>query len=187
MVNATDLKTGTTFLLEEEPFQVVKYEHQKIGRGGANVKVSLRNLKTGEFKETTFNSSKKLEEITTTKKRAQYLYNDGSNAVFMDPENYSQNEISLEVLGDSVMFIKEGSNVDVLFLNETPLSVEIPPNVTLEVSQTEPGVKGNSATNIFKPAKLENGLDVKVPLFVKQGDKVRIDTRTSSYVERVND
>jgi len=187
MINATDLKGGTTFLFEEKPYQVVKYEHQKIGRGGATVKVSMRNLSTGQLEAKTFNGQVKFDEITTLKKRLQYLYNDGDVATFMDPSNYSQTEISIDVLGDSLLFIKEGSDVDVLFWDETAISVDIPPKVTLKVTETEPGHKGNSATNVYKPATLENGLEVKVPLFVKNGDKIRIDTRTSEYVERVND
>lgn len=184
MIEATALKTGKTFLLEGKPYQVVKYSHQKIARGGGIVKLSVRNLETGSLEEKTLNSSVKLEEISTTKKSLQYLYNDGASAVFMDPTTYEQVEVPLGVVKDQLPFIKEGEEASVLFWSEKPLSVEIPPKVTLKVVDTTPGVRGNSATNIYKPAVLENGLKIKVPLFIKKGDKVRVDTRTGEYIER---
>lgn len=186
MITATDLKNGITFLLDDKPYKVVKYSHTKIGRGGATVRVSARNLETGELTEKTFNGGAKVDEVATSKSRMQYLYNDGERATFMDPSSYEQTEISVDILGDTIYFMKEGSEVDVLFWEGKALSVDIPPKVVLEVVQTDPGVKGNSATNVYKPAKLENGLEVKVPLFIKTGDKVRVDTRTSEYIERSN-
>lgn len=186
MISATELKNGTTFLMDGRPYQVVKYAHSKIGRGGANVKVSVRNLESGNLSEKTFSSSNKFEEVTTNKKRMQYLYNESGTVYFMDNTTYEQNESSASVLGDLIKFVKEGEEVNVLFWDERILSIEIPPKVVLDVAETEPGVKGNSATNIYKPAKLSNGLELKVPLFIKSGDKVRVDTRTSEYVERVN-
>lgn len=187
MISASDLKNGVTFLHEGKPASVVKYEHIKVGRGGATIRVMMRDLTSGTLLERTFSPINKFEEINTPKKKMQYLYNDGENAVFMNPTDFSQSELSLELLGDSILYIKEGSEVDVLFFDETPLSIEIPPKVDLVVTETNPGVKGNSATNIFKPAKFGNGLESKVPLFIKVGDKVRIDTRTGAYVERVTD
>lgn len=186
MISATQLKNGTTFEMDGMPFKVIKYTHQKIGRGGANVKLVVRNLQTGNQEEKTINSNAKVDEISTTKRPLQYLYNDGSNASFMDPRNFEQVEIPMKVIKNQLPFIKEGETAEILFWNEKPLSVEIAPKVTLRVKETTPGTKGNSATNVFKPAKLENGLEVKVPLFVKEGDKVRIDTRTGEYTERVN-
>lgn len=186
MISATQLKNGTTFVMNGTPFKVTKYTHQKIGRGGANVKLVVRNLQTGNQEEKTINSNAKVDEISTTKRPLQYLYNDGSSASFMDPRSFEQVEIPMKVIKDQLPFIKEGETAEILFWNEKPLSVEIAPKVTLRVKETTPGVKGNSATNVFKPAKLENGLEVKVPLFVKEGDKVRIDTRTGEYTERVN-
>lgn len=191
MITATDLKNGTTFLSDDKPFKVVKYTHTKMGRGGATVRVSARNLETGDLAEKSFDAGNKVDEITTSKKRMQYLYNDGENASFMDPANYNQIEIPLSILGDTISFIKEGSEVDVLFWDppaggRVALSVDIAPKVVLEVTDTDPGVKGNSASNVYKSAVLENGLQVKVPLFIKIGDKVRVDTRTSEYIERAN-
>jgi len=184
MITATDLKNGTTFLDSDKPYKVVKYNHIKMGRGGATVRVMARNLETGDLAELTYDAGNKINEISTSKKRMQYLYKDGDNACFMDPATYEQTEIDLDVLGELIAFIKEGSEVDVLFWDGEALSVDIAPKVVLEVAETDPGVKGNSATNIYKPAKLENGLTVKVPLFIKVGDKIRVDTRTSEYIER---
>jgi len=186
MISATDLKNGTTFLIDNRPYQVVKYSHSKIGRGGANVKVSVRNLETGKLSEKTFNSSNKFDDVTTIKKKMQYLFTDADTATFMDEATYEQIEVPYAVFGEKIKYINEGDNVNVLFLDDRVLSLEIPAKVVLEVAETNPGVKGNSATNIYKPAKLSNGLELKVPLFIKKGDKVRVDTRTSEYAERVS-
>lgn len=185
MISATTLKNGKTFLMDGNPYRVIKYFHQKIGRGGATVKLRVRNLQSGQMEEKTLNSAAKVDEISTTKKSLQFLYQDGSTASFMDPATYDQVEIPVDVLGDDLQYIKEGETADVLFWDGRALSVDIPPKVTLAVSQTDPGAKGNSATNVYKPAKLENGLTVRVPMFIKIGDKVRVDTRTGEYVERV--
>lgn len=185
MVQATALKNGKTFLMNGTPYRVSNYFHQKIGRGGATVKLKVRNLENGQTEEKTINSTVKVDEISTTKRPLQFLYQDGTMASFMDPVSYEQVEIPVDVLGDDLRYVKEGETADVLFWDSRALSVEIPPKVTLAVVQTDPGAKGNSATNVYKPAKLENGLVVKVPLFIKNGDKVRVDTRTGDYVERV--
>ncbi len=184
MINATDLKGGTTFLHNNQPFRVIKYNLVKMGRGGATVKVSARNLETGSVNEFGFSSNIKIESVSTLKKQLQYLFNDGVTATFMDPKSFEQTEISVEILKSELPYIKEGENVDVLFWGEKALSVDIQPKVTLAVNETDPGVKGNSVSNLYKPAKLENGLSLKVPLFIKIGDKIRVDTRTGDYVER---
>jgi len=184
MISATDLKNGVTFKLDGDPYKVVKYTHQKIGRGGANIKLKIRNLKTGDLEDKTFNSTYKVEEIQTSKKPLQYLYKDEDNVTFMDPSNFEQMEIPVESISDELPFIKEGQNVDVLLWDGKPLSLDLPPKVTLEVAETDPGVRGDTASNVYKSAILENGLSVKVPLFIKKGDKVRVDTRSGEYVER---
>ena len=125
-----------------------------------------------------------MEEANTYKSKLQYLYKDQVNAVFMDLRSFEQVEIPLKVLGDQILFVKEGAESTVLFWDQTALSVEIPPKVVLTIAQTDPGVKGNSASNIYKSAVLENGLKVKVPLFIKAGEKIRVDSRTSEYIER---
>lgn len=189
MIKATDLKNGTTFLHYGRPYQVVKYSLIKMGRGGAVVKTSARNLETGSIEEISYSSNNSVEEANTSKKQLQFLYKDAANAVFMDPKTYEQTEIPLKVLGSDITFVKEGENVDVLFWSldgsrDKVLFVELPPKIVLKVKECDPGVKGNTVSNIYKPAVLENGLKTKVPLFIKVGDKVRIDTRTGDYVER---
>ncbi len=184
MISSTDLKNGTTFLSDGKPYKVVKYSHIKIGRGGATVKVTVRNLETGSVEDKTFSSNVKVEDISTVKKRLQFLYVDEDSVVFMDPGSYEQVEIAVSIVENELLFIKEGEKVDVLFWDDKALSVDISPKVELEVVDTDPGVKGNSASNVYKQAKLENGLSIKVPLFIENGDKIRIDTRTSEYVER---
>lgn len=186
MINATDLKNGVTFLQYGKPYQVIKYTLIKMGRGGAVVKVLTKNLESGATEEKTFSSNVAVEEANTYKRKLQYLYHDGVNATFMDPKDFSQTEISLEILGDDLKYIKEGENIDVLFWDEKALSIALAPSVVMEVIETDPGVKGNSASNMYKPATLENGIATKVPLFIKQGEKIKVDTRTGEYLERAN-
>ena len=191
MINATDLKAGITFEMDGRPYKVVKYIHQKIGRGGATVRVTLRNLINANLEERTMNSTSKLTEISTRKRSLQYLYKDGKAATFMDAKTYEQIEIPISLIEDELRYIKEGEDADVLFWDDPPsgearkpLSIEISPKATLTVVETDPGVKGNSATNMYKPAILENGSSVKIPLFIKKGEKIVVDTRTGEYVER---
>lgn len=185
MIPVTELRKGVTFEMGGAPYKVLEYHHIKIGRGGATIRISVRNLVTGFQEEKTFNNGASVSPINTVKRRLQYLYS-GDDAVFMDPKTYEQVEISRETLASDLNFLKEGQQIDVLFWDERPLGVELPPNVTLTVAEADPGVKGNSASNFYKPAKLENGLQLKVPLFINKGDKVRVDTRTGEYVERAN-
>jgi len=184
MISATDLKNGVAFLTEGQPYQVIKYSLIKLGRGGATVKITARNLETGSVTEKSFSSNTSVDEVNTYKRRLQFLYKDANSCVFMDPKTYEQIEIPLKILAEQAAFLKEGEGVDVLFWDEKALSLELPPEVILKVVESDPGVKGNSATNIYKPAKLENGLTIKVPLFIKVGDLVKVDTRTGEYLER---
>ena len=185
MVNVTDLRSGVTFVENGKPYVVLKYDHKKLGRGNAVIKTQVRNLRTGNVEERGFTSGGKVEEIFTTRRQVQYLYKDDKTAVFMDPESYEQIEIPLKVIAEPIRYIKEGEVVWVLFWENEPLSLELPPNVAMKIHYTDPGVKGNSATNIYKSATLENGLNVKVPLFINNGDIIRLDTRTGDYIERV--
>lgn len=185
MIEATDLRAGTCFLMDGRPYRVVKYTHSKIARGGGTVKLSVKNLENGKIEDKSLNSSAKVDDIQISKKPLQFLYKDAANASFMDAKTFEQVEIPLKILGEQIKFIKQGSDADVLFWDDRPLSVDIAPKVVLEVTDTAPGVKGDSATNVFKSAKLENNLELKVPLFIKTGDKVSVDTRTGEYVERV--
>lgn len=184
MINATSLRIGSAFLYESRPFKVTKYELIKMGRGGATVKVNCVNLETGSNVEHAFSSNLTFEEVDLKKQTLQYLYRDAKNAIFMDSKTFDQVEIPLAVLGAGISYVKEGENINVLFWDDKPLSIELSPKVVLAVKETDPGVKGNSATNIYKPAVLENGLKLKVPLFVNTGDKIRVDTRTGEYIER---
>lgn len=186
MINVTDLRAGATFIQDGKPFLVVKYEHKKIGRGSAVIKTQVRNLKTGATEEKGFISGGKVEEIVTSRRVLQYLYKDASSAYFMDPRSYDQIEIPLAVVTDQIDYVREGENVTILFWENEALSVELAPNVVMTVITTDPGVKGNSATNMYKPATLENGVSVRVPLFINKGDRIRVDTRSGEYLERAN-
>lgn len=183
-MNSTDLKNGATFLHYGKPYKVLKYSFIKMGRGGATVRVSAFNLESGATEELSFSSNVKVEAITTTKKKMQYLYKDETIAYFMDANTYEQVEIPLSLVAEEISYIKEGDGANILFWEDKPLSIDIPPKVTLQVVETDPGVKGNSATNVYKAAVLENKLEVKVPLFINKGDSVVVDTRDGTYVER---
>ncbi len=192
MISVTELRSGRTFEENGEPFVVLKYEHLKMGRGTANIKVKVRNLKTGAVLEKTFISGAKVSEISTVKRKLQYLYCGATssayckdNFYFMDPKTFEQLEIPRDLISDQAPFLREQAMVDVLFWSEKPLSIELPPKMEFEVKETGPGVKGDSATNIFKPAVLDNGLKIKIPLFINQGERILVDTRTGEYVERV--
>ena len=183
-INVTDLKGGVAFLHYGKPYQVVKYNLIKLGRGSATVRVTARNLETGGTEEIAYQSNTSVEEANTEKRKLQYLYKDGSGAYFMDPATFEQIEIPLAVLGGQISYIKEGESVSVLFWEDKALSFDLPPKVVLKVIETDPGVKGNSASNIYKTAVLENGIKTKVPLFINAGEDIRVDTRTGEYVER---
>ncbi len=187
MLASTELKNGVTFLADGKPYRVLKYTFIKMGRGGATVKISVRNLESGSVEEKSYSSNVKVEEVTTTKRILQYLYKDAVSAFFMDMGSYEQIEIPISVIADELPYIKEGETATILFWGEKPLSIEIPPKVTMTIGETDPGVKGNSASNMYKSATLlENGIEVKVPLFINKGEKVRVDTRTGEYVERAS-
>jgi len=190
-INVNDLKTGTTFQLDNTPFRVLHYSHTKMGRGNATIKVKAQNLKTRDIIEKSFISGSSVTAITTQKRPLQYLYQENENFVFMDPDTFDQYTLDKTVIGSPAAFLKAGQTVDVLFWQSpqedetlTPLSLDLPPKLTFTVTDAPPATRGNSATNLFKTVKLENGLQVKAPLFIKTGDKVRIDTRTGEYVER---
>lgn len=187
MIPVTELRNGTTFQVEGEPFVVLKYEHTKLGRGKANIRVKIRNLLTGRVLEKTFISGAKVEPIQTQKKKMQYLYQEGENFYFIDPASFEQIAIPADLLGEQAKFLKEGRSVTVLFWEGRPLSVELPITMEFEVRETGPGVKGDTTARSFKPATLNNGIVVKVPLFIKVGDKIKVDTRSGEYIERVGE
>lgn len=185
MISATDLRKGVTFELDGELYRVLEYQHSYIGRGSANVRTKLRNLRTGRTLDRTFSASEKLEEVRLELRQVQFLYRDGDLYYFMDTETYEQPALSGEVLGDRVSYLKEGLVLSLSMYEAQPVEIELPVTVELEVTQTEPGVKGDTATGATKRATLETGLIVQVPLFVEQGDVIRVDTRTDEYLTRV--
>jgi elongation factor P len=180
---ATELKTGKIYKEEEQPFLVLKYDHIKSARGGANVKVKVRNLITGAVLEKSYLASGRVEDADVIRKNAHYLYKD-KGYVFMDPETYEQVTIPEEVVGDSARFLSEGDTAQVLYFEGRPVSLDLPNNLVFEVVYTEPGYKGNTVSNVYKDAKLNNEAVVKVPTFIKIGDRIKVDTRTGEYVSK---
>lgn len=185
MINSTDLKNGVTFLYYEKPYKVINYSLIKMGRGSATVKLMVKNLETGSTEPLSLGTENKFEELNTEKRRLQFLFKDTTTATFMDPQTFDQMEVPVSVIKEELPYIKEGDNVDLLFWNgDKVLSIVISPKVTLQVVETDPGVKGNTVSNLYKPATLDNGIIIKVPLFINVGEKIVVDTRTASYVER---
>ena len=182
---AGDFRNGTTSEMEGNVFKVVEFQHVKPGKGAAFVRVKMKNVITGAVIERTFNPSEKLQGAEIEKREMQYLYNDGGLYYLMDNETYEQIPLNEEQLGDALKYIKENMNVTVLSYKGKVFNVEPPMFVELEVTYTEPGFSGNTTTTSGKPATLENGLEISVPLFVNIGDKIRIDTRTGLYMERL--
>ncbi len=184
MISVTDLRSGTCFEDNGNIFVVLSYEHIKMGRGSANIKVKVKNIKTGATTEKGFINGAKVKPINVLKREMQYLYKDNDTAYFMNPKNFEQITIPLKLI-DGDEYLKEGSTFSISFLNgDEPLSVNLPPKMDFEVFETGPGTKGNSTSNNYKDAILENGLKTKVPLFINIGDRVRIDTRTGAYTEK---
>ena len=182
---AGDLRNGNTFELDNSVFRVVEFQHVKPGKGAAFVRTKIKNVITGAVLERTFNPSEKLQGAEIEKREMQYLYNDGDLYYFMDNETYEQMPLNAEQLGDSLKYIKENMNVKILSFKEKVFAVEPPMFVELEVTYTEPGFAGNTTTTSGKPATLENGLEISVPMFINIGDVIKIDTRTGEYMERV--
>lgn len=183
MIAVTDLRAGTIFEDKGENFKVMTYEHIKVGRGSASVRVKVKNLKTGSITDKSFISNAKVGSAHVEKRDYQYLYKDSDSAYFMNPQTYEQITIPLKIL-DEHIFLKEGEIFSLNFLNGEPLSLNLPPKMEFTISEADPSLRGNSATNIYKDAVLENGLKLRVPLFIKTGDRVRVDTRTREYSER---
>ncbi len=182
---AGDLRNGTTFELDNQVFRVVEFQHVKPGKGAAFVRTKIKNVITGAVLERTFNPSEKLQGAEIEKREMQYLYNDDDLYYFMDNVTYEQLPLNKEQLGDSLKYIKENMTVKTLSFKGKVFAVEPPIFVELEVTYTEPGFSGNTTTTSGKPAKLENGLEISVPLFIEIGDIIRIDTRTGEYMERI--
>ena len=185
MIPVTNLRNGTFFEKNGVPFEVLKYTHSKIGRGTANIKVKLRNLKTGALAERTFISGAKVAPAELEKKEAQFLYQDGKSYYFMDSVSFDQFSLAQKNLGNKAKFLKEAGKVKILFYKKEPLSIELPLKIKLKVIEAPPGVRGNTSTNIFKEVVLENKITVKAPLFIKTGDIIVVDTRSGEYLKKV--
>lgn len=185
MIGVSDFKNGTIFEWENGIYRVVWFQHHKPGKGGAVMRTKIRNVRTGAIIEQTFKSGEKFKEAEMTRRKKQYLYGDGNGYTFMDQETYDQISVPKEKIGDLAVYLKENMEVDALYLGEEFLALDLPASVELKVSQTVPGVKGDSVSNTTKPATLETGAEVLVPLFVKEGDTIKVDTRTGEYVGRV--
>ena len=185
MITANDLRRGTVFEMDGELYRCLDYQHSYIGRGSANVKVRLRNLRTGATIDRTLSPTTRLQDVRLESREVQYLYNDGDFYYFMDTETYEQPALSVNVLGDAVNFLKDNQILKIAFYEGEAVEVELPTTVDLEVTYAEPGVKGDTATGATKSVTTETGLKVQVPLFVNEGDVIRVDTRTGEYLTRV--
>ncbi|MEY4605739.1 MAG: elongation factor P [Ilumatobacteraceae bacterium] len=184
-ITTNDLKNGITLELDNGLFQVVEFQHVKPGKGGAFVRTKLRNLKTGNVFDRTFNAGVRVEQAMLEKKDMQFLYRDGDDYVFMDLESFDQQTVAPTALGDAADYMIENSVAIIAFYNGEIVTVEIPAAVELAVADTEPGVQGDRVSGARKPATLETGKVVQVPLFINVGDRVKVDTRTGDYITRV--
>ncbi len=184
MITAGDFRNGVTFDMDGQVYQVVEFQHVKPGKGAAFVRTKFKNVITGAVVEKSFNPTDKFENAYVERKEYEYLYNDGELYYFMDSETYEQLPLNADKLGDNFKFVKENDVVKIMSYKGNVFGVEPPLFVELEVTDTEPGVRGDTATNVTKPATLETGAVIKVPIFINSGEKIRIDTRTGEYMER---
>jgi elongation factor P len=185
MYDTTDIRKNLKFMLDGVPCMVVDFQFVKPGKGQAFTRTKLRNMLTGTMLERTFKTGERFEKADMEERQQQFLYPEGDNYVFMDTKSYEQLYLSREQLGEGANYLQDGMMVDVMFWNERPIGVTPPTFVELVVMETEPGFKGDTSSNTLKPAKLATGASVGVPLFVNEGDMIKIDTRTGEYVERV--
>jgi len=185
MATTADFRNGMALVLDGELYWLVEFLHVKPGKGGAFVRTKLKNVKSGRVLDKTFRAGEKIAEARLEQKAMQYLYSADDQYYFMDMETYEQIALDKSLVGDGVRFLNEGETVNTLFHGDTPMGVDLPTFVALTVSSTVPGVKGDTASGGSKPATLETGTEVQVPLFIQEGDKVKIDTRTGEYIERV--
>ena len=187
MATTNDLKNGMVLNLDGQLWQVIWFQHHKPGKGGAVVRSKLKNVESGKTVDKTFNADVKVEVANVDKRTMQYLYNDGTSYVFMDTGTYDQLEVSPDIVGDAANFMLENQTVTVALHEGNPLYVELPASVVLEITYTEPGLQGDRSTGGTKPATVETGYQIQVPLFLETGTKVKVDTRTGDYLGRVND
>ena len=184
MLNLNEIKIGKVIQVNNAPYVVAKTDHHKMGRGGAVLKVKLRNLIDGSVLDKTFQGNEKADEAQVEKKKANFMYSDGENANFMDNDTYEQFTISLDAIGDKKKYLKDGTDVDVLYFEGSAVAVELPIKMEFKVTSAPPSVKGNTAGNVTKRVTLETGVEISAPLFINEGDVIKINTDTGEYVER---
>ncbi len=185
MISTSEFRKGAKIDYKGAPHEIIDFQHHKMGRGGAIIRTKLKNLITGSIFDDSFKGGEKFSSPNLEEKSMQYLYNDGDHYHFMDNKSYEQIPLTLEQLGDASRFLKENMEVKILFYSDAPIAVEVPMFVELAIVKTDPGFKGDTASGGSKPALLESGITVKVPFHINEGDTIKIDTRTSEYIERV--
>jgi len=184
MISTKDFRTGLKIEIDGKPFEIIEFQHFKPGKGGAMVRTKLRQMKTGQVLDKTFRSGEKVEKPDMAVTEMQFIYKEGTDFVFMDLETYEQMHVAGENVGPAGGFIKEGDTAKVLLYNGELIGVDLPANVTLKVAQTDPGIQGDRVSNATKPATMETGLQVNVPLFINEGDVIKVDTRSGEYLGR---
>lgn len=184
MIGVTELRSGAVFEDQGQVYIVLSYEHIKMGRGSANIKVKVKNIRSGAITEKSFINGARVNNKQINKRDLQFLYKDEESAYFMNPVNFEQVTLPLALVGEHE-YLKEGENFSISFLEDEPISVTFPPKMEFIITETGPSLRGNSATNIYKDAMLENGLKTKIPLFLNTGDRIKVDTRTGAYSEKV--
>jgi len=187
MASTADIRNGVVLNMDGGLWTVIEFQHVKPGKGGAFVRTKVKNVRTGKTVDRTFNAGAKIEVETVDRSEFQYLYKDGENFVFMNTSDYDQITVSAAAVGDAANFMLESQNVTIALHNSEPLYVELPASVVLEITYTEPGLQGDRSTGGSKPATVETGYQIQVPLFLEQGTRVKVDTRDGSYLGRVND
>jgi elongation factor P len=185
MYETSDIRKGLKVLMDGQPYTVIEFQFVKPGKGSAFTRTKFKNLLTGGVVEKNIRSGEKLEPANVEERTMQFLYREGDQFVFMDQQNYEQTHVNADVIGDEWQFLKDNLDCQVLFFNERPVGVTLPTFVNLRITKCEPGVRGDTSGNVTKPATVETGGIVQVPLFVKEGETIRVDTRTGEYVERV--
>jgi elongation factor P len=185
VITVGELRRGVGIELDGKIFNIVEYQHIKMGRGGAQVRLKLRDLRSGAIFDRTFPASEKFARIRVDRRPVQFTYSDGGVYYFMDQESFEERSVPREILGDAVDYLKDGMELELAYYGEEPIGVELPINVEMRVTQTDPGFRGDTASGGTKPATTETGKVVQVPLFVNTGDVIRVDTRDGSYLERV--
>ena len=184
MYSTTDFRKGLKIEIDGTPFEIIEFQHFKPGKGGAMVRTKLRNILNGRVLDNTFRSGEKVERPNLESRDMQFLYHEGEQLVFMDMTTYDQMHMDADATDGKANYLKDGQECRVLLYNEKPLDIEIPASLVLEVTETEPGAKGDTVSNVTKPATLETGVVIQVPIFVNIGDRVKVDTRTNGYLGR---